>query len=585
MCQQLCALVGSVGFVCLRHLSCIPCPCLGFSPMVSSCWFFVCTRVCLPQGPLSLCLRSFFLWFWCDTLFALFRDCLASVILTTVTDITSTVGSGATVSTYSQRVTTPWRSVVKMTSRTVLGHVRLEGVNNNNKDGGLKCTCLMIRRESQIGGIKHTCLVTTMESRSGVGEGPHLLIRQKPQVNLVQKKIDASRFKEIDNLLKLNALSGMSPEESDHFAKTTPENIIPTNMMDKCKLQDDGTVAAKSRSVLVGWKDPMIYQLERAAPTPTQEGIMVTLQWLASATVTGRIADLTNAFRQARKTSRKNKLATKTATGCDSSRGGTTTVVACGNRDLWTCVRTKLVESKLDRGIVGCRLCQKSVRQMLVHILFSSDETSEGQMSLDVDDFIEGGKETHRKTMEGFYDKYRCGKAVDLMSAGKEGTQSRARPRFSHHCVDGRICQVQAPSHWSSKRILVKHQRDKWWDAHERQGSQWWFGLAGINSKTRHGGASLDHSVWVWPTIAATVFRSQRGSETMSRSSHHHYDLAHSFRGAALDDIHRLRFRHRRATATPTRLVSVCHQQVFQPRTIGASECASLAESEAHTKA
>ena len=29
----------------------------------------------------------------------------------------------------------------------------------------------------------------------------------------------------------------------------------------------------------------------------------------------------------------------------------------------------------------------------------------------------------------------------------------------------------------------------------------------------------------------------------MSRSSHHHHDLAHSFRGAALDDIHRFRFR------------------------------------------
>ena len=80
-----------------------------------------------------------------------------------------------------------------------------------------------------------------------------------------KKKFDASTFKEIDNLLKLNALSVMSPEESDHFAKTTHENIIPTNMLDK------------SRSALVGWKDPMIYQLERAAPTPTQEGIMVTL--------------------------------------------------------------------------------------------------------------------------------------------------------------------------------------------------------------------------------------------------------------------------------------------------------------------
>ena len=83
--------------------------------------------------------------------------------------------------------------------------------------------------------------------------------------------------------------------------------------------------------------------------------------------------------------------------------------------------------------------------------LFSSDEISEGQLLLDVDHFMEGGKETHRKTIKGFYDKYRCGKAVDLRSAGQEGTRFAGRrvvqnPRFSHHCVDGRICQIQAPS-------------------------------------------------------------------------------------------------------------------------------------------
>ena len=59
----------------------------------------------------------------------------------------------------------------------------------------------------------------------------------------------------------------------------------------------------------------------------------------------------------------------------------------------------------------------------------------------------------------------------------------------------------------------------------------------------------------------------------MSRSSHHHHDLAYSFRGAALDDIHRLWFRHRGATATPTRLVGVCIKQVLQPGTVSSSEC------------
>ena len=49
----------------------------------------------------------------------------------------------------------------------------------------------------------------------------------------------------------------------------------------------------------------------------------------------------------------------------------------------------------------------KNAYDKCLFTLFSSDETSEGQLLLDFDDFIEGGKETHRKTMEGFYDKYR----------------------------------------------------------------------------------------------------------------------------------------------------------------------------------
>ena len=241
----------------------------------------------------------------------------------------------------------------------------------------------------------------------------------------------------------------------------------------------------------------------------------------------------------------------------------------CGQAWLWIC---------------WLQATSKNLYDKCLFTLFSSDETSEGQLLRDVDDFIEGGKETHRKTMEGFYDKYRCGRAVDFMSAGQEGTRFAWRravqkPWFPQHCVDGRMCQVKAPSHWSSKRIPVKHQGKKWRDAHEHQGRKWWFGLAGINSKTRHGWASLDHSIWVWPTIAATDFRGQRGSETMSCSPHHHHDLAHFICGATLDDIHRLSFRQGGATATPTRLVSVCHQQVLQPRTIDASEYASLAAS------
>ena len=56
----------------------------------------------------------------------------------------------------------------------------------------------------------------------------------------------------MDNLLKFDALGVMSVKDSEHFAKTTPENIIPTRMLDKWKRQDDGTVKVKSSIVLVG---------------------------------------------------------------------------------------------------------------------------------------------------------------------------------------------------------------------------------------------------------------------------------------------------------------------------------------------
>ena len=106
----------------------------------------------------------------------------------------------------------------------------------------------------------------------------------------------------------------MSVKDSEHFVKTTPENIIPTNVLDKWNRQDDGTVKAKSRTVWVGWKDPMVYQLERAAPTPTQEAIMVTLQWVASAKVSRKKHRLDQRFGQSRKTSSKTQARDKIAT-------------------------------------------------------------------------------------------------------------------------------------------------------------------------------------------------------------------------------------------------------------------------------
>ena len=171
----------------------------------------------------------------------------------------------------------------------------------------------------------------------------------------------------------------------------------------------------------------MIYLLERAAPTATQEGIMVTLQWLASAKVTGRIADSTNAFGQARNTSRKNKLSTRLPPGVTHPKVGPrqllraeTEIYGLVSGPCW--LRASLTVDLLAAGH------RKNPHDKCLFTVFSSDETSEGQLLLDVDDFIEGGKETTR------------GYTVRRETC-------RAKPLFPHHCVDGRMCQVQAPSH------------------------------------------------------------------------------------------------------------------------------------------
>ena len=84
-------------------------------------------------------------------------------------------------------------------------------------------------------------------------------------------------------------------------------------------------------------------------------------------------------------------------------------------------------------------------------------------MLIDVDDFIEGGKEPHRKAMEGFYAKYRCGKAVDLMSVG-QGTLFAGRRVVQHRdyrvtvsmdeYVKNKLRPIEVP-----KGYLSKHQR------------------------------------------------------------------------------------------------------------------------------
>ena len=140
----------------------------------------------------------------------------------------------------------------------------------------------------------------------------------------------------------------------------------------------------------------------------------------------------------------------------------------------------------------------KNMYDECLFTLLSSDDTSEGQLLLDVDDFIEGCKEAHRKVFERVSAEYRYGKAVDLMSAGQEELQPIEVPKryLSHtkEISEGMLTKVKGVN-----------------------GGLGWFGS---NGEARHGSTPLDHSIWVRSEIASTDIGGQRGSETMSCSSH-----------------------------------------------------------------
>ena len=282
----------------------------------------------------------------------------------------------------------------------------------------------------------------------------------------------------------------------------------------------------------------MIYQLERAAPTPTQEGIVVTLQWLASAKVTGHTADLTNAFGQARKTSRKNKLATKLPPGVTHPKVGPgqllrveTEIYGLVSGPSW--LRASLT---LDLLAAGYR---KNPYDKCLFTLFSSDETSEGQLLLDVEDFKEGGNEMHRETMRKFYDKYRCGKAIDLRLAGQEDTLFAGRrvvqlPDFRitvsmDEYVKSKLRQIEVPRGYLSNTKEISD--GMLTNVKGVNGGLGWL------ASTARPDMAAPHSIIPSGTIDSIDFRGQRGSETMSRSSHQHHDLAHSICRATLDNF------------------------------------------------
>ena len=230
-----------------------------------------------------------------------------------------------------------------------------------------------------------------------------------------RKTFAASRALELKNLFDLGAYRILSLEDSLAFRAKYPEYVLPSKWVDRWKPTDDGGAKAKSRIVILGFKDPHVLQLERSAPTPTHEAFTTTLQAFASMKREAWSSDIKNAFGQSMKTTRRQPLAASLPSGMYEAGYDLdprqvllceTEVYGLISGPSW--LRQSLVA---DFEALGYRRNQYDKCVMtLPSQAGSGSYTNEGIVLIEVDDLLEGGGPAHREQMKKFYAKYQCGK-------------------------------------------------------------------------------------------------------------------------------------------------------------------------------
>ena len=201
----------------------------------------------------------------------------------------------------------------------------------------------------------------------------------------------------------------MSLEESRLFRKHHSENVLPSRFVERWKATDDGGTKPKSRLVILGFKDPHVLQLERSAPTPTQEAFTATLQVFASLRRTATSSDIKNAFGQSRRTTRKDKVAAQLPPGFIEAMKQKihpeqllmceTEVYGLISGPSW--LRQSLVADFEEWGYV-----RNPYDRCVMTLKHPKDQNiTSGTVLIEVDDLLEGGDEHHHARMRQFYQK------------------------------------------------------------------------------------------------------------------------------------------------------------------------------------
>ena len=188
---------------------------------------------------------------------------------------------------------------------------------------------------------------------------------------------------------------------------------------------------AKSRIVILGFKDPHVLQLERSAPTPTNEGFTLVMQTMASLGFEAVSADIKNAFGQSMPTNRQQPICSSLPNGMIESGFDldprqlilcNTEVYGLISGPSW--LRQSLMSFFLNKGYVRNHYekCALSLPPSWAAKTKGAIPYNEGVILVEVDDILEGGNARHRALMEEFYSKFKCGKRKRLIDLGDEGT-------------------------------------------------------------------------------------------------------------------------------------------------------------------
>ena len=218
----------------------------------------------------------------------------------------------------------------------------------------------------------------------------------------------------------------------DRYKPTEEFSVLPDNFDGhKLSAKEAEKVAPKSRWCVIGWRDPLINEIERSAPTPLTQSMYQFLQLSATRKWPGTVKDARTAFLQGRPTTRAQKLA------CTMPSDGI--FEGCHPEQL------VLLNGEVYGLVSGPAWWRRSLLEVLVKQLgyrinaydrcvltLDSKESSEhpkqtqGIIVIEVDDLLEAGGKRHQSLMRQLEERFKFGKIVRLQEH-PEGTSYAGR--------------------------------------------------------------------------------------------------------------------------------------------------------------